>query len=119
MREANEEGSGARHLSCTTGYVGGMTLLFKPVSLLLAFFAGKLAVRLFDTIWSWIDPDEAPDAKSVDAPMNKILLASALQGAVTRGTHAAVIRGGARGWERFFGVNPVKPTDYPEPPSPR
>lgn len=84
-----------------------MKLLYKPFALVLALLAGKLAVGLFDTIWSWIDEDEAPDAKTTDAPMSKILLAAALQGAVTRGTHAALARGGARWWERTFGVSPT------------
>ncbi len=40
--------------------------------------------------------------------MQKILLAAAIQGAVTKGTHAAVARGGAKGWERMFGVSPTE-----------
>lgn len=85
-----------------------MKLLYKPFALVLALVAGKLAVGLFDTIWSWIDEDDAPDAKAIEAPMQKILLAAAIQGAVTKGTHAAVARGGAKGWERVFGVSPTE-----------
>ena len=88
-----------------------MKLLYKPFALILALLAGKLAVGLFDTIWSWIDEDEAPDATSADADLTKVLLAAALQGVVVKGTLAAASRGGAKGWERMFGVWPGETAD--------
>lgn len=88
------------------GTLKGMKLLYKPFALILALIAGKLAGGLFNTIWSWIDADDAPDATEQNADVKKVLLAAALQGAVVKSTHAAIERGGARGFERFFGVWP-------------
>jgi hypothetical protein len=83
-----------------------MKLLYKPFGLVAGLIAGFLSARVFDFIWARFDDAEAPEPKTRDAPLAKVLAAAALQGLVFRTTRAYVDRQGARGFEYLTGVWP-------------
>lgn len=83
-----------------------MKLLYKPFGIIAGIVAGILARKLFTLIWSKLDDEEPPQAKTELATWPRVVTAAVLQGAVTAGTRAAVDRAGARGFEHLFGVWP-------------
>lgn len=92
-------------------YGAGMSLLYRPFGLLLGIAAGKLGHRLFLAIWDRLDGDPPPTAITQEAGTGKVVGASVLEAAIMTGTTALVLRGGARAWERFFGVWPGSEPD--------
>jgi uncharacterized protein DUF4235 len=65
-------------------------LLFIPFSVIGGLIAGFFGKKLFEQLWGVIDDQEPPEPEHRDAPFGKIVVASALEGAVFRGTRAAV-----------------------------
>jgi hypothetical protein len=87
-----------------------MKLIYKPFGIVAGILAGLLARRLFTVIWSRIDDEEPPEAKTELASWSRVLSAAALQGVTFAVTKAAVDRAGARGFEHVFGVWPGEKT---------
>jgi hypothetical protein len=83
-----------------------MKLIYKPFGIVAGIIAGLLARRIFTVVWSKIDDEEPPEAKTMLASWPRVLIAAALQGVTFSVTKAAVDRAGARGWEHLFGVWP-------------
>lgn len=84
-----------------------MKLLFKPVTMIFGMVGGVLAGAIFKQVWKRIDDEEdAPTPLQKEFGWRKILLASALQGAIYATTKAAVARGGAKGVEKVTGAWP-------------
>jgi H+/Cl- antiporter ClcA len=83
-----------------------MKLLYKPFGLLLGILAGLIGRQLFNVVWGRIDEEEPPEATTEQAPLPKVLLAAALQGAIFAAVRAAVSRGGARGFAHLTGSWP-------------
>ncbi|ADB53654.1 DUF4235 domain-containing protein [Conexibacter woesei] len=83
-----------------------MKIAYKPFGIVAGIVAGLLARRLFTVIWSRIDDEEPPEAKTELASWTRVLTAAALQGVTFSVTKAAVDRAGARGFEHLFGVWP-------------
>lgn len=83
-----------------------MKIAYKPFGIVAGIVAGLLARRLFTVIWSKIDDEEPPEAKTELASWTRVLTAAALQGVTFSVTKAAVDRAGARGFEHLFGVWP-------------
>jgi len=69
-----------------------MRLLFIPVSTLAGVVAGALGRWLFGVVWGAFDDQEPPESEHLRAPWAKVLIASALRGAVFAGVRAAVDR---------------------------
>ena len=59
-------------------------LLFIPVSVGAGLVAGFASRKLFDQVWGLFDDEEPPDAKHRDVDWRKLLVASAVQGAIFR-----------------------------------
>lgn len=59
-------------------------LFFIPVSIGGGLLAGLVSKKIFDQIWSLIDDEEPPDSKHRDIDWRKLLIASAIQGALFR-----------------------------------
>lgn len=83
-----------------------MKLIYKPFGIVAGIVAGLLARRIFTVVWSKIDDEEPPEAKTELASWTRVLTAAALQGVTFSVTKAAVDRAGARGFEHVFGVWP-------------
>jgi uncharacterized protein DUF4235 len=90
-----------------------MKLLYKPFGLILGLIAGFIGKKVFDKVWSMIDDEEPPKATTQRVTWPKVIAAAALQGAIFRGTRAAIDRGGAEGWSHLFGVWPGEKEQEP------
>lgn len=87
-----------------------MKLIYKPFGIVAGILAGLLARRIFTVVWSKIDYEEPPEAKTELASWTRVLTAAALQGVTFSVTKAAVDRAGARGFEHVFGIWPGEKT---------
>jgi len=82
-------------------------LIYKPVTLASGMVGGLVAGQVFKQVWKRVDGEtEAPEALQKEYGWRKILLASALQGAIYATVKAAVSRGGAKGVEKVTGTWP-------------
>jgi H+/Cl- antiporter ClcA len=91
-----------------------MKLLYKPFGIVLGIVAGLIGRQLFNFVWAKIDDEEPPEATTELAPLPKVILAAALQGAIFAGVRSAVNRAGARGFEHLTGIWPGEKRPDPE-----
>jgi hypothetical protein len=62
-------------------------LAYKPLGLIVSVLGGLLASAVFNKVWGLLAAgDEAPDATDARASWRQVLLAAAVQGAVSRGS---------------------------------
>jgi hypothetical protein len=83
-----------------------MKLVYKPFGLLMGIVGGMLARRLFSALWGKLDDAEPPKPTTERTSWGRVVGAAALQGAVFRGTKAAVDRAGAKSFAHLVGVWP-------------
>ncbi len=81
-------------------------LLYKPIGIICGLLAGRVATALFSALWSRVDDQEPPKASHEQAPLGKVVAATALEAAVFQTVRAAVDRAGARGFANLTGVWP-------------
>ena len=84
-------------------------LLYRPIGLASGLLSGAVAGMLFKQIWKLASPsDTTDDPKPLksDVPLQQIILAAALQGAIYATVKAVVDRGGARVFEKTVGEWP-------------
>jgi hypothetical protein len=67
-----------------------MKLLFIPVSVTGGLISGFLAKKLFEQVWGVVDDEEPPKPEHRQVPLAKVVAAAALEGAIFKGTRAAV-----------------------------
>ncbi len=83
-------------------------LLYKPFGILFSVAAGKLAAKLFTSIWAAVDKDSTdgrpPRPTEADAPVGKAIAATAIEAATYAGTRAAFDRAGVRTFHHLTGV---------------
>lgn len=70
-----------------------MRFLFVPFSVVGGVLAGALGRWLFSVVWGALDDQEPPESEHLPASWSKVLLASAVRGAIFAGVRAAVDRG--------------------------
>jgi hypothetical protein len=92
-----------------------MRLIYKPIGIVMGLFAGLLARRIFDFVWSRIDDEDPPKPTTEQARWSKVLTAAAVQGAIFRVTRAAVDRYGAQTWAYLTGFWPGEKRPDPKP----
>ena len=80
--------------------------LFAPFSIALGLAAGAVAGKIFDAVWGMIDEEEAPDGSIRDVPWVKLIVASAIQGAIFRVVKQLVDRGSRTGFQTITGTWP-------------
>jgi Protein of unknown function (DUF4235) len=81
-------------------------ILFTPVSIvagLVAAFVGKL---VFDRIWALIDDEEPPEPEHREINWVKLIVATAIQGAIFRAVRAIAEHGARMGFARWSGAWP-------------
>lgn len=82
-------------------------VIYKPLALALGLLGGMLARTLVTQVWKRIDDEPVPPKPTQEGySFKKILLASALQGAILATVKAAVTRGGAEAVSRATGEWP-------------
>ncbi|MBF6621626.1 MAG: DUF4235 domain-containing protein [Patulibacter sp.] len=85
-----------------------MRLLFKPFALIVGLIASRLAITIFDRVWSRIDGDGIPDPAVREDSGVRAVAAAALQSAIFGATSAATSRYGMHVFEHVFGSWPGK-----------
>jgi hypothetical protein len=83
-----------------------MKILFAPVGIISGLIAGQIGKKIFDQVWGVIDDYEPPKPKTRDSTWLKVILAAAVQGAIFKGTRAAVDRTTRKGFESLTGTWP-------------
>lgn len=83
-----------------------ITILYKPLGIVVGVLAGLLSKRIFGFLWGKIDEEDPPKANTEVAPMTKVLAAAALQGMVFKLVRALVDRQMARSTRYLTGVWP-------------
>lgn len=83
-----------------------MTLLYKPLGIVLGIIAGIVGRKLFDRAWALVDDEEPPKATTEDAGWAKALTAAAMQAMIFAVVRAAVDRAGATWFRDFTGAWP-------------
>ena len=67
-----------------------MKLLFIPFSIVGGLLSGFVAKKVFEQVWGIIDKEEPPEPTHRDASWAKVVTAAAIEGAVFKGTRAAI-----------------------------
>jgi hypothetical protein len=67
-----------------------MKILFIPVSITGGLLSGFLAKKLFEQAWGLVDDEEPPKPTHRQVSMAKVVAAAALEGAIFKGTRAAL-----------------------------
>ena len=83
-----------------------MTLIYKPIGIILGILGGLIGKRVFDFVWTKIDDEDPPKGTTQLAPWGKILAAAALQGMIFKPTRVVVDRYAAAGWNYLTGSWP-------------
>jgi hypothetical protein len=91
-----------------------MTLIYKPIGLILGIIGGILGRQAFNQIWQRVDDEEPPEPTTRDRSVGRIALAVVLQGAIFALVKMGVQRAGARAWRYLFGVWPGEKRPDPE-----
>jgi Protein of unknown function (DUF4235) len=82
-------------------------LIYKPFSIVLGILAGAIAGRLFQGIWSKVDPERMPPgARTEDASTRRVVAARGVEAATAAMTVAAIDRAGARAFRHVTGFWP-------------
>lgn len=83
-------------------------VMYWPVGVVSKVAGALLAGAVFNRLWSRIEGDKAPDALESRSSWSKVLLAAAMEGAIYSVVKAAIDRGSATAFERWFGAWPGK-----------
>jgi hypothetical protein len=89
-------------------------LFFAPFSIVGGIVASIVGKRLFDQVWGLIDEEEPPDGSVHQTNWRKLIVATALQGAIFKATKAAFDRGARNGFLRLTGSWPGDEEPKPE-----
>jgi hypothetical protein len=83
-----------------------MTIIYKPIGIILGILGGILGRQAFNQVWQRIDDEEPPEPTTRDASIRRVMMAVVLQGAIFSLVKMAIQRGGARAWRHLFGIWP-------------
>ncbi len=81
-------------------------VIYWPVGVASKVVGALVAGAVFKRLWSRLEGDKAPDALESRSSWSKVLLAAAMEGAIYSVVKAAMDRGGATVFERWFGEWP-------------
>ncbi len=88
--------------------------LYKPITLGASVLGGVLAGAIFRKVWQLAaGEDEAPRPTDAERGWTEVLVAAALQGAVSAMVRATVDRGTAAGTRRLTGTWPGDDAEQP------
>jgi Protein of unknown function (DUF4235) len=83
-----------------------MTLIYKPIGIILGILGGIAGRQAFNQVWQRIDAEEPPEPTTRDTSLRRVILAVGLQGAIFAVVKMFIQRGGARAWQHLLGVWP-------------
>ena len=91
-----------------------MTLIYKPIGIVIGILAGLVGKRIFNFVWTKIDDEDPPKPTTEIATWPKILVVAAVQGVIFRVTRVVVDRNAAQGWAYLTGVWPGEKRPDPD-----
>ena len=83
-----------------------MTLIYKPIAIILGILGGIVGRQVFNQVWSKLDNEEPPEPTTRDAALPRLVAAVAMQGAIFALMKMVIQRGAARVWRYLFGIWP-------------
>jgi len=83
-----------------------MKILFAPISIGAGLLAGFVAQKIFERLWAVVDDEEPPEPDNREAPVVKLLVALAIEGAVFRLVKGLTDRGARKGFAALTGAWP-------------
>ncbi len=84
-------------------------LLYQPAGIIISLSAGLVASAIFKKVWQHAtpgDPDDPPGPLESEYPINQILIAAVIQGAIFAVVKTLAKRGGAQVFEKATGEWP-------------
>lgn len=91
-----------------------MKALFTPISILVGLVAGKVASKIFATVWAAIDDEEAPAPKYREIDMVKLVPALLVEGAIFKLTKGMTDHALRHAFTRAAGEWPGDEAPQPE-----
>jgi hypothetical protein len=91
-----------------------MTLIYKPIAIILGLVAGFIGQKIFNQVWGLVDDEEPPKPNTELASWPRILAAAAVQGLIFRVVRATIERVGAKGFANLTGTWPGEKVPEPE-----
>ena len=91
-----------------------MTLIYKPIGIILGILAALAGKRAFNFAWTKIDDEDPPKATTEEVGWPKLLTAAAVQGVIFKVIRVVVDRQGARGFQYLTGVWPGEKRPDPD-----
>jgi hypothetical protein len=88
-------------------------IIFLPFKALAGVFAGALAKRLFEGLWSFVEHETPPDPKDRDVPWKKVIPALLIQGAVFSAARGIIDRASREAFSRLTGAWPGEEREEP------
>ena len=76
-----------------------MTLIYKPIGIILGILGGIVGRQIFNQIWQRVDKEEPPEPTTRDTSLKRVIAAVALQGMIFSVVKMFIQRGGARTWK--------------------
>jgi hypothetical protein len=83
-----------------------MKILYKPFAIIAGVIGAKLGQRVFKSLWAKIDRSEPPGPSEADAPLPKVVGATALEAATMAAVAATVDRASMRTFHYLTGIWP-------------
>ena len=84
-----------------------MTLLYRPIGLLVSVVGGVVAGAVFRQVWMRVsDESDPPHPTDRNYSWREVLAAAAVEGAIFGLVRAAIDLGGARGYQKLTGAWP-------------
>jgi uncharacterized protein DUF4235 len=88
-------------------------VLFVPFSILGGVLAGIVGKKAFEGLWGVFDDEEAPDPKYREIPLQKLIPALLIEGAIFRAVRGLFDHGSRRAFRKLTGIWPGK--ERPDP----
>jgi hypothetical protein len=90
-----------------------MSLVFKPVGIIVGLLAGIVGKKVFELVWGVIDDEDAPEPKHRQVAVGKLVIALLVEGAIFRVLRGLADHGARHGFARLTGEWPGE--ERPEP----
>jgi len=87
-----------------------VTIIYKPIGIVMGILAGLVSSRLFKAAWARIDEEDPPKANTEWASWGKLLTAAAIQGVIFKVVRTVVDRQTAKGFYGLTGFWPGERT---------
>jgi Protein of unknown function (DUF4235) len=83
-----------------------MSLVFKPIGIIIGLLAGLLGKKIFELSWRLIDDQDPPQPDHRDVRIGKLAAALVLEGAIFRAIRGAADHGARHGFSALTGEWP-------------